>query len=58
MDDTEAEKEYNVRGITLNPKTWIPGTNRLLRPLWQGGAGDANGSVAAEDGTSASTPVP
>ena len=50
MDDTEAEKEYNVRGITLNPKTWIPGTNRLLRPLWQGGAGDAKASGKSTSG--------
>ena len=51
MDDSEAEKEYNVKGITLNPKTWIPGTNRLLRPLWQGSAeGNASGKGTSGDG--------
>jgi hypothetical protein len=44
MDAEEAEKEYNVRGIDpLNPKTWIPGANRLFRPLWNGGSADSAG---------------
>ena len=44
MREDAAEKEYNVRGINpLDPKTWIPGTNRLLRPLWQGSGGGEGG---------------
>lgn len=35
MNDAEAAKELRVQGIDLtDPKTWIPGTNRLFRPLW------------------------
>ena len=40
MDDAEAEKEFAVRGIDpIDPKTWIPGFNRLFRPLWNGRGG-------------------
>ena len=35
MSDEEAEKEFAVRGVDpLDIKTWIPGVNRLFRPLW------------------------
>ena len=44
MDDAEAEKEFVVQGINpLDPKTWMPGTNRLFRPLWNGGSAESNG---------------
>jgi len=35
MSDEEAKKEFAVRGVDpLDIKTWIPGVNRLFRPLW------------------------
>ena len=35
MSDEEAKKEFAVRGVDpLDIKTWIPGVNRLCRPLW------------------------
>jgi hypothetical protein len=49
MDDAEAEKEFAVRGIDpIDPKTWIPGINRLFRPLWNGGSGGQDESTKRE----------
>ena len=49
MDDDEAEKEFAVRGIDpIDPKTWIPGINRLFRPLWNGGSGGQDESTKRE----------
>jgi hypothetical protein len=33
-----------VTGINpLDPRTWIPGTNRLFRPLWNAGSAESAG---------------
>ena len=48
MEENEAQKEYNVQGINpMDPKTWIPGANRLFRPLWNPAGADENKSEAS-----------
>ena len=54
MDEGEAEKEYNVKGVDpLDPKTWIPGVNRLFRPLWNGGSAEQAGERGEYGGVGA-----
>ena len=49
MDDAEAEKEFVVQGVNpLDPKTWIPGANRMFRPLWNGGSAEGYNAAAAD----------
>lgn len=49
MDVTEAEREFNVQGVNpIDPKTWIPGVNRLFRPLWNKDAGKKGKSTSGD----------
>ena len=50
METSTAKEEYNVKGVNfVDPKTWIPGVNRLFRPLWNPGAGAAGAGGPESD---------